>query len=145
MADTEITDAVLIGEVLPAVRDAKTKLDDAKRRISTPVRRAINLMVTKGMTQKDAAQEVGIAPETLSRNLSKDHVKAMRRSMVQDYIDDTAAQSAHTMNSLATSARSEKVRFDAAQDALDRGGYGAEQGASVSAIGVTINIDLSGS
>jgi hypothetical protein len=65
---------------MPHKTPAKTQKGSAaapQGRVSKPIRKAIELIVKSGFTQRDAAKQAGIHEVSLSRALRKPHVQAV--------------------------------------------------------------------
>lgn len=111
-------------------------------RISAKLKRAIRHMVNKGVTQEKAAEHVGIARETLSRNLQKAHVRAYRDEVAQELIRENGIKGAQKVGQLINGARSERVQMEAAIDAQNRAGFVHEKDVDAGAPPVIVNIQL---
>ena len=60
---------------LAPVPDTNEAIPVKDPRISKRMRQAINLLTTRGMTQRDAAKQVGLTETHLSRHLKKPHIQ----------------------------------------------------------------------
>jgi hypothetical protein len=70
---------------------------DKARRITARVRRAVMLLVNgECKTQKEAAEKVGMHPDSLSRALDKPHVSEFMRQKVIKRLNLATARAGHT-------------------------------------------------
>lgn len=60
---------------LATIPDTDEAIPVKEPRISKRMRQAINLLTTKGITQRDAAQKVGLSETHLSRHLKKPQIQ----------------------------------------------------------------------
>ena len=96
-------------------RAVKTKLPTPK------IRKAIELLVmSPSITITDAANQVGLSREHLSKSLKMPHVKAALIARAQSELPLYAVQAPGRIAELARAAKSEKVRLEANQDLLNR-------------------------
>jgi hypothetical protein len=85
------------------------------------IRRCIDLMLTgNARTQKDAADQVGISPEYLSRSLAKGHVQEWRKRRIAHAIDGLKVDAVGEAHRLLLGAASEHVRKDLVVKVLAR-------------------------
>lgn len=92
-------------------------------RISKRLQKALHLITSGGRSITDAAKEVGMARETLSRSLKKPHVAAERERLMKDLIQSEGQRSIAVMATLRDNAASEHVRLDAAARLAALAGY----------------------
>jgi transposase len=100
----------------------KTPPAAKQRRMSAPVRRAIDLYITNGMSKADAAREVGISEGHLYNYLMKPHAKAYELERKVQYIQDVEemkapykSQAFEVARDLMHNAKSEAVRMRAVE------------------------------
>lgn len=107
-------------------------------------RNLVALMVQNGWTVKQAADSAGFSSAAGA-------YQAWRREAVQQAffqasqlaLKDSVPVAIATLKSLATKAKSEKVRLEAAATILDRSGHGVQaQGVKLSADTINIQINL---
>jgi len=99
--------------------------------------------LVNGMTQKLAAKTVGVAPETVSRMLRKDHVLQHLNRRMNHRMAALAPMALNKVAQLADGAESERIMLDASFGLLDRAGYGKpDSSVRITAGDVNIHIDL---
>lgn len=84
--------------------------------------KAVVMLVTTNMTQREIAAELNISEVTLTRWKKTDEFKKIRQEIREQYLDDTIEPALRKMRQLLNS-RSEMVQYQAAKDILDRTGY----------------------
>lgn len=115
----------------------QTEITEKKRRISKRLSDAINLLVTgECKTQKAAAERVGMYPHSLSRELSKPHVRVFYERRARENIAAGVLRASARLVDLMD-ASSEHVSFDAAKHVLAIQGIKPANDAQVS-----VNIDV---
>ena len=82
-------------------------------RISTDVKRAIDLMVHSGLRRDTAAQQVGLHDETMRRSLTFPHVLAYMNSQMQVLRQSAIARTVQKAEHLMDFAESERVQLEA--------------------------------
>ena len=114
-----------------------------KTHISRKTKAAIIHLATKGGTITEAAAAVGMSRSGLSKALQREDARALLDTEVSRRLSLSAARAAHTLDTLVSGARSERVRLEASTAVLDRTGHGV--GAEQVQLGqaVQIHIDLS--
>ncbi|WP_101773984.1 phBC6A51 family helix-turn-helix protein [Peptostreptococcus faecalis] len=90
--------------------------------MSTKMEKCVFLMVRTSLTQREIAEELDVAEETVSRWKNKDKFKEMKSEEEESYLGELVAPSIRTMHSLLN-AESEHVRYSVASNILDRTGY----------------------
>ena len=91
-------------------------------RVRAPLAAAVTAIVTRGLSIADAAQEVGMARESLSRALRKPHVQALRAGVKRAWLTSKTDLAWVQVAKLAADAQSEDVRLKAAKTILDAAG-----------------------
>lgn len=102
---------------IPSPRVTELVNKDGKQprqvRISRKVRDAVALMVYQGMKRDEAAEEVGLKPQSLYVAFRKNEVRALLNEMLADLRQSAAARSIARVDRLADTAESEHVRLQA--------------------------------
>ena len=83
------------------------------RRVTKPVKAAIDAIVERGLTRSEAAKLAGITDHALYCALRKPHVLAYRREQLKVLREGEAIRSIARIADLADGAASESVKFDA--------------------------------
>ncbi|HEV2559332.1 MAG TPA: hypothetical protein VGU45_11950 [Microvirga sp.] len=107
---------------------------------------AIRLLLTsRAHTQRDAANQVGISEEHLSRMLRRDHIRAHLERRAREYLSSAVPKAAATLVRLLDD-NSEHVQRDAATELLAHAGIAPPEEPSL-ALQVNVNpgyvVDLS--
>jgi len=93
-----------------------------KGRISPALRTALQLIVSDGLTVKDAAMRTGYTPHSLTQALKKPHVKAEKERVRRAWMESQREKAWVTVAGLAAEAQSEDVQLKAARTILDHFG-----------------------
>ena len=101
----------------------------------------VDTLVRSGQSVSTVAKELGWSRGGAYEALRKEHVRLYLLSQIEASCLLGGTQAVHTMRSLL-SARSEKVRFEASKDLLDRIGARAPEQTKITS-DVSIHIDLS--
>lgn len=97
--------------------------DDPKPVVLTDLQtQVIGLYVDEGLTQSAIARRLEKQITSVNRIVNLPHVQQEILRRTGDKIAHNAVRASQVMGNLL-GARSEKVRFEAAKDALDRGGF----------------------
>jgi len=128
---------------------SKESLEAARDKLNDKQLKLVHNLMVPGTTQKDAAIMAGYAEGsahvTAHRVLQSEPVKAYIETLMQDGFKINAMQCLEQMSTLARTANSELVKYNANADLLDRAGYKAQDKQGVGAQGViNVSIDLSG-
>ena len=83
---------------------------------------AVRLIVHDGLSITDAAQQTGYARESLSKALSKPHVKAFRLAVRRAWLESATSKAWLIVADLAQNAASEDVRLKACKVFLEQAG-----------------------
>ena len=81
---------------LPADTPVKTR----KRRISPRIKKALTLIVSRGLTREAAAQKVGISESTIYKALQRKNVQALLEKIATDLRDNDRHQNFHVIRTL---------------------------------------------
>lgn len=84
--------------------------------------KAIKLLFEGSLKRREIAEELNISEQTLYNWLKDDEFTKTYDEYVQQIMGKSSGKALNTMLALM-SARSEMVRFNAAKDILDRGGF----------------------
>ena len=84
--------------------------------------KAIELMVFTNLSQREIAKKLDVREETVSRWKQREEFKTKKKNLQEEFIKDLTSPAIRTMKELLNS-HSDYVRFQAAQDILDRTGY----------------------
>lgn len=84
--------------------------------------KAIHLMVYTTLTQREIAEKLDVCEETISRWKKRDDFKSKKKEEEREFLFELTSLAMRTMRELLNS-NSDYVRFQAAQDILDRTGY----------------------
>lgn len=90
--------------------------------INNKQKRAVELLFEGNMTQKEIAAELNVSQQTMIKWKKQDKFKAAMEEYERERLKGLAPLAIKTMKSLLT-AKSEFVRFQAANDILDRTGH----------------------
>ncbi len=102
----------------------------------------VERIVVDGMSVSDAAKAAGYADRTAAyAALKREKVQELLARRTREELGNLAAESLETLRTLSRSARSEKVRLDAANSILDRAGFSAGS-ASKTLGGISLTINL---
>lgn len=101
---------------LPAIKKPR------KQQIREPVERAIQLIVTRGVTIAEAAEAVGMKPRSLTIALKKDHVSRRIQDVKRAWLESRTFKSWVGVADLADNAQSEDVRLKAHRLVLEAAG-----------------------
>ena len=91
-------------------------------RVSPALRSAITLIVTDGLTVRQAAERSGYKYESLLIAMRKPHVRAFRDGVKRAWMESRTEKAWLTVADLADNAASEDVRLKAAKTFLDAAG-----------------------
>ncbi|MDV4829901.1 phBC6A51 family helix-turn-helix protein [Enterococcus faecium] len=81
------------------------------------------MMIIKRMKKAEIAKELGVSECTIGKwTLHDEKYAKIANEVAQRYFGDLVGDSIETIRKLVMSARSEKVRLEAAKDILDRAG-----------------------
>lgn len=122
---------------------------DVAVKLLTPKQKALADAYMEGMNGQEAAEYAGYAPgpgaaTTASRTLRLPHVADYMEACIRGGQMMAAARGAARITSLIDNARSDYVKLQASQDAMDRAGMGAPDKHMHLVQGqLSINIDLS--
>lgn len=138
--------AVAVVEPPPQIAPISNKREPwnkGKTHISRKTRAAITHLATKGGTVTEAAEAAGMSRSGLSKALQREGARALLDTEISRRLSISAARAAHTLDTLVSKARSERVQLEAATAILDRTGHGI--GSELVQLGqaVQIHIDLS--
>lgn len=103
--------------------------------------KAIELMVTTKLNQREIAKELDVREETVSRWKKRNDFKEKKIEEQKIYLNELSAPAMRTMKELLESG-SDYVRFQAAQDILDRTGYKPTDKLEIEAETVVIKDDI---
>ena len=84
--------------------------------------KAIELMIQTNLSQREIAKKLDVREETVSRWKKRNDFKEKKKEEQKIYLSELSGPAMRTMKELLDS-RSDNVRFQAAQDILDRTGY----------------------
>ena len=84
--------------------------------------KAIDMMVYTNLTQREIAEKLDVREETISRWKNREDFKSKKKEEEGKFLFELTSPAMRTMKELLNS-RSDYVRFQAAQDILDRTGY----------------------
>lgn len=84
--------------------------------------KAINMMVYTNLTQREIAEKLDVREETISRWKNREDFKSKKKEEEGKFLFELTSPAMRTMRELLNS-HSDYVRFQAAQDILDRTGY----------------------
>ena len=84
--------------------------------------KAINMMVYTNLTQREIAEKLDVREETISRWKNREDFKSKKKEEEGKFLCELTSPAMRTMRELLNS-HSDYVRFQAAQDILDRTGY----------------------
>ena len=84
--------------------------------------KAINMMVYTNLTQREIAEKLDVREETISRWKNREDFKSKKKEEEGKFLVELTPPAMRTMRELLNS-HSDYVRFQAAQDILDRTGY----------------------
>lgn len=84
--------------------------------------KAIELMVFTNLSQREIAKKLDVREETVSRWKQREEFKTKKKNLQEEFIKDLTSPAIRTMKELLNS-HSDYVRFQTAQDILDRTGY----------------------
>ena len=84
--------------------------------------KAINMMVYTNLTQREIADKLDVREETVSRWKNREDFKSKKKEEEGKFLFELTSPAMRTMKELLNS-HSDYVRFQAAQDILDRTGY----------------------
>lgn len=84
--------------------------------------KAINMMVYTNLTQREIADKLDVREETVSRWKNREDFKSKKKEEEMKFLFELTSPAMRTMKELLNS-HSDYVRFQAAQDILDRTGY----------------------
>lgn len=90
--------------------------------MATKYEKVISLMVRTNMSQREIAQELDMAEETISRYKKRKDFRDRTFEAEREFLGEISSEGVRTMRNLL-SAKSEMVRFNAAKDILDRTGH----------------------
>ena len=125
----------------------KAAIEEAGAKLTAKQRRLVDLMCIPGTTQVEAAIAAGFkqasAHVSASRILRLPHVVEYIDACVRHGTKLQAIQASMVVRDLSTSAKSDYVRLQAAQDILDRAGHKAVEKQAHAVIGeLNVRIDL---
>lgn len=107
---------------------------------------AVTLLATTDLTKVEIAKQAGYHNDaSLRRFLTSDKGRAGGRIALLEHTSEAGALGLRTLKALATKAKSEKVRYDAAAKLVDLAGIkhvAEEQQSSVNGREVSINISI---
>lgn len=89
---------------------------------SKKMQKAVILMVTTNLNQREIAKKLGVNETTVSKWKRSKEFDELYNEKQNEYLKDLSAPALRTMKDLLN-ARSELVRFNAAKDILDRTGF----------------------
>lgn len=90
--------------------------------MASKMEKAIHLMVYTTLTQREIAEKLDVCEETISRWKNRDDFKSKKKEEEREFLFELTSPAMRTMRELLNS-NSDYVRFQAAQDILDRTGY----------------------
>lgn len=128
-------------DLIPAPNSAP----DAPRhyKIGRKMDAALRAYVTNGANQAKAAEEAGIARETLCRALQKQHIKDRLASLVDEYKQRTGLKALARLDYLIDAEKvSPYVQLEAAKTMADRAGHALPKGDGVADTTLIVNIRL---
>ena len=102
---------------------------------------ALNLMIYEGKLKKEAAEAVGVAPETLSRWFYNQEFVKTYQEMREKLLVEASHKALQKMIGLMTDAQSESVQFNAAKDILSRAGMDAITKQEITQKTITIGVE----
>jgi hypothetical protein len=105
----------------PALQDRDGR-ELRKGRISPALRTAVTLIVTEGITQREAAKRVGYQEHSLQVALKKPHVRALMADVKRAWLDNESSRSWRKITQLRDDAASEKVQLEASRTVLQASG-----------------------
>ena len=111
----------------------------------TPMQeRLVHAVVVDGMTVTEAAKVAGYSSPSAAHNATRsDAVRQAMHALVLDQIANHAPRSLKAVADLMSSAKSEYVKLQAAQDLLDRAGYKPPEKNDLRVLGdIKVSIDL---
>ena len=85
-------------------------------------RKVVELMLTTNMNYAQIGAEVGVTKQTIANWNARGELKELREELIRNAFLEYAPRALKTLVDLL-SARSEKVRLDAAVQILDRAGF----------------------
>lgn len=109
--------------------------------ISKNMEKAIVLMVTTDLSQREIAKKLGINETTVSKWKNRADFKERLKEEQNSFLGDLTRPAMRTMKELLESG-SDYVRFQAAQDILDRTGYKPTDKLEIEAETVVIKDDI---
>jgi len=87
--------------------------------------KVLNLLIYEGKLKKEAAEEVGVRPETISNWFSNEEFLKTFKEMRGKLLEEASYKALQQMIYLATQAESDSVKFQASKDLLSRVGMDA--------------------
>lgn len=129
---------------IPAI-DPETGAAERRRgQIRPALQAAIEAIVECGLTQREAADLVGMQAVSLNMALQKPHVKAFMADVKRAWMESATSQAWQTVSELMRKGKSEDVRLKAARTVLEAAGeLGGDKGGGSDQARTLINIVLS--
>ena len=90
--------------------------------MASKMEKAIDMMVYTNLTQREIAEKLDVREETISRWKNREDFKSKKKEEEGKFLFELTSPAMRTMKELLNS-HSDYVRFQAAQDILDRTGY----------------------
>lgn len=90
--------------------------------MASKMEKAIDLMVYTNLTQREIAEKLDVREETISRWKNRDDFNSKKKEEEGKFLFELTSPAMRTMRELLNS-HSDYVRFQAAQDILNRTGY----------------------
>ena len=90
--------------------------------VNTNMKKAVKLLVERGLTQRAVAKELDIDETTISKWNDKEEYTKYKESEERKFLRRLAPKALNKMVQLLD-AKSESVQFEAAKDILDRCGF----------------------
>lgn len=107
---------------VPALDPDTGEIVRRARQIRPQLAAAIEAIVHSGLTQREAAELVGYAPESLSIAMKKPHVRAFMADVKRAWLESATSQAWNTVSTLMQKGKSEDVRLKAARTVLEAAG-----------------------
>lgn len=136
VADSTITRILPAMNALATIPDTNDANPVKEPRISKRMRQAIHLLTTRGVTQRDAAQKVGLSETHLSRHLKKPQIQMFIARKMRETIAIGGLRAAARLIELID-AGSEHVSADVSKHTLAIAGIKPTSDAQVS-----VNVDI---